>query len=481
MGTETPAWRALADDIEQKTALGVWACGERLPSLREVKATSGRSMNTVVRAFRELEQRGVIEARDRSGYYITHDLELEPPRATGVITGPAEVEVSSLTETVVTDSLDPSMVPIGASTLDPALLPVRALGRIIRQLTHGDWFAVSNYAPSAGLDSLRKRIAARYLGLIPNITPDNVVVTGGCSEALALALQSLASPPAVVAVESPTHFGTLQMLRDRGYRVVEVPIDPSLGVDPDELSGLFQSRRVDACILTPTAPNPTGAVLSKERARAIARVLAEHGVPAVEDDVYAELVHDGPRGCPIAHWAGETGARIVTCGSYSKVIAPGFRLGWAIAEPALAHAVAQLKAGLSLAAPTLQQHVLARYLAGGDFDRHMVRLRARVKTQIGAFAREIARSFPEGTRLAVPRAANFLWIELPVGTDSVEVHARARDAGIVVVPGPAFSASGGYRNYLRLSAPGPMDDRYRHAITVLGDIVKNARSNDRRP
>jgi DNA-binding transcriptional MocR family regulator len=348
---------------------------------------------------------------------------------------------------------------------------VKALGRILRSLSPDELGEAVNYAPSGGLLELRRILAVRNRQLIPLTSVENFVVTSGCSEAIALTLWALVPPPAVITVESPTHFGTLQMLRDRGYNVLEVPVDPRCGMLPDDLEAALRSRSISACLLTPSVHNPTGATMNDDQKKEVLEILAHHGIPVVEDDIYGEMVHRGARPRPLGHWAQEYGARVVTCSSYSKVLAPGFRIGWAVGRDDDVRKIRTLKAGMSLAAPTLQQMVIARYLEGGGFDRHLNRLRSVVAKQVGDYAAAVSRFFPEGTRLAPPGGGNFLWVELPLGCDAREVHRLAREAGIAIVPGQAFSATGGYTNFMRISAPGPLDDRTKKALAQLGEIV----------
>lgn len=226
------------------------------------------------------------------------------------------MEVHALTETIVSDSLDPDLVPFGSSTLDPALLPVKSIARLVRSFSEEEWNGAVNYAPSAGTETFRRRVAGRYASLIPGISADDVVVTAGCAEAVALSLAAVASPGSTVAVESPTHFGTLQMLRDRGYRVLEVAVDARRGVDPAELERAFRAVRPAAAILSPTVHNPTGAVSSDQRKRAIVRIAAEAGIPIIEDQIYGDMVHEEIPALPLAHW----GEGIITCSSFSKTV-----------------------------------------------------------------------------------------------------------------------------------------------------------------
>ena len=297
-----------------------------------------------------------------------------------------------------------------------------------------------------------------------------MLVTSGCMEAVALSLLAVTAAGDLVAVESPTHFGFLQLLRELGLPAVEVPTDPRRGVVPEALERVLAENPVKACLLMPNFQNPTGALLPEEARREVADLLQAREIPLIEDDIYAEL-HAG-RGRPGLLKSLDRRGLTLACSSFSKVLAPGFRVGWIAAGGRWLERLRRLKAGFSLASPTLQQHALARLLAGGALDRHLRLLRAAVRRQVLDTARAVREAFPADCRFSPPEGGNMLWVELPPRVDGLALYRRALREGISIVPGAAFSSTGRYRSYVRLSCTTPFCGRIERAVGRLGELIR---------
>ena len=472
MDTREHRYRRLAADIEGRIERGDLRAGERLPSLRELRGKLGLGLNTVYQAYMELEALGLVEARPKSGFFVRGAglRDLRVPRFPRQPARPAKVRLADITNAVVANSLDPALVPLGASTLSPALLPHRQLERTIRGLLAGGTGRLLQYETAEGAPELRRQLAARLLGLLPGVSEEEVIVTNGCMEAVTLTLLAATTTGDLVAVESPTHFGFLQLLRELGLRVVEMPTDPRRGVVPQALERVLRENPVKACLLTPTFQNPTGALMPEEAREELVALLQEKEIPLIEDDIYAELYFGKNRPGLLKRL--DRKGLVLTCSSFSKVLAPGFRVGWIVAGGRFFDRLRRLKAGLSLASPTLQQHVLARFLADGALDRHLRLLRIAVRRQVLATALAVKGSFPESCRFSVPEGGNMLWIELPPRVDGLRLYRRALQEGISIVPGSAFSTTSRYRHYIRLSCTSPFCERIEGAIAKLGALIR---------
>ena len=468
-------YRRLATDIAGRIRRGEVRAGERLPSLRRLHHQLGLGLNTVYQAYMALEAMGLVEARAKSGFYVKTGrlARLCAPRFAHTARAPRKVRLSEITNTVVANAANPRLVPLGASILAAEMLPQKHLTRIIRGVSPRKMASMLQYAPSEGTPELRRKLTVRMLGLVPDMGEEDVVITNGCTEAVALALLATTRPGDVVAVESPTHFGFLQLLREMGLLVLELPTDPVRGVVTEGLGRTLRDNRVRACLLIPNFHNPTGGLMSDRRKEALVSILGEAAVPAIEDDIYAEMYFGAKRPALLKRW--DRKGTVITCSSFSKVLAPGFRVGWVVAGGAYAGRIRRLKAGLSLAAPTLQQHVLARFLAEGAFDRYLRLLRASLHDQVLKTALAIERAFPEACRLAVPEGGNMLWVELPPGTDGVRLYQQALEEGISIVPGAAFSTTTDrFRDFIRISCTTPFCDRIERAIDTLGALIRGA-------
>ncbi|MBI9083626.1 MAG: PLP-dependent aminotransferase family protein [Desulfobacterales bacterium] len=473
METQSFLYKQLAADIESQIRRGELRPGDKLPSLRILQDKLGMSLNTVYQAYMELEAMGLVEAQAKSGFFIKKNrlLNMAAPRFARKPDRPRKVRLSDITNTVVANSLNPDLVPLGASTLSPDLLPQKHLTRIMRGITPEMMAPLLQYTPSEGSLELRRKLTFRMLGLVPDIRERDVTITNGCSEAVALALLATTDRGDVVAVESPTHFGFLQLLRELGLLVMELPTDPLSGVVTEGLSQVLRDNKVRVCLLMPNFQNPMGALMTDSRKEELVAILHEANIPVIEDDIYAEMHFGKKRPRLLKHW--DQKGLVITCSSFSKILAPGFRVGWVVANGDVADRIRRLKAGFSMAAPTLQQHVLTQFLAEGALDRYLRLLRASVYNQVLKTAMAVQHAFPEGSRLSVPEGGNMLWIELPSWADGTRLYQEALEKGISIVPGAAFSTTDHFGHYIRLSCTSPFSEPVEAAVNTLGELVRS--------
>ncbi|SIR97641.1 transcriptional regulator, GntR family [Sphaerotilus natans] len=472
-----PLYTDLADELSDAIRRGALRPGERLPSVRQARASRQVSAATVFQAYDLLESRGLIESRPRSGFFVRAaraSAVAEPlaAPATPESTEATEVSIGDLVMQVLGSTRDREVVPLGSAFPSPHLFPLRELARCgARALRVLDPERLLEDL-SAGNERLRHQIARRQALAGIAVDPDEIVITHGAMEALDLSLRLLTRPGDIVAVESPTFYAALQALERHGLRAVELPTDPREGIDPDTLAQVLSRHRVAACWLMPNFQNPLGSLMPEERKRALVALLARHGVPLIEDDVYGELHHGSRR--PLPAKAFDTAGEVLHCTSFSKCLAPGYRVGW-VAAGRHAAALRRLKTLTSLATAVPSQLAIAEYLAQGGFDRHLRGLRRQLATQQAQMHALVEAHFPAGTRLARPQGGYFLWVELPEGGDALALHAQATALGISLAPGALFSAFHAdrrLRRSLRLNfghAPG--DARIAPALAALGRLA----------
>jgi DNA-binding transcriptional MocR family regulator len=466
------AYARLAADVESLVRAGTLRPGERLPSVRRMSAQRGVSLPTVLQAYRLLETRRVIRARPRSGFYVLPPRRpnlIEPPGAV-TLADPGEVTTGDLIMRVLEMVANPALVPLGTALPEPALLPAaelsRWLGRVARRRAgHG----AAGVAPS-GVEPLRHQIARRSLEAGCARTADDVVITCGAAEAISLSLRALTRPGDTVAVESPAYFGTLQAIGALGLRALEIPVDPRAGIRLDVLSEALRRGGVRAVVVTPNVHNPLGCIMPDENKAELVRLLAEAGVPAIEDDTYGELHFADPR--PRSLQAFDRSGLVISCGSFSKTAAPSYRVGWVI-PGRYRDRVLHLKLATTAATSAPPQLALAELLASGGYDRHLHRLRRVLRGTVERFAFEVAERFPAGTRISQPEGGFLLWVRLPEGSDTVELQARALARGLSVAPGPAFSASGDFRDCLRINAGYRWSERTREALDLVAGMIQS--------
>lgn len=465
-------YEALAADVEESIRAGVLRAGDRLASVRHTSTSRGVSASTVFQAYYLLEARGLIRARERSGYFVSSGVRRVPPEP-DLASQPRDesitVDVSERVFEILESSMTRDVVPFGSAFPSPLLFPLRRLGQAMASSvqTLDPWSTVDDLTP--GNAALRRQIALRYLADGLHVHTDEIVITNGALEALNLCLAAVTRPGDSVIVESPTFYAALQALERMGLQVIEVPTHPREGIDLAALDNAIARHKPKACWLMTTFQNPLGSLMPQEKKKSLVELLALHEVPLIEDDVYAELYFGDKRPAPAK--AFDTQGLVLHCSSFSKCLAPGYRIGWA-APGRFAKAVARLKLTSTLSASAPAQLALATYLERGGFDKHLRRLRQTLAAQQTTFAQAVGHHFPAETRATRPAGGYFLWVELPHGVDALEIHRHALSLGISVAPGPIFSASRAFTNCLRLNYGHAWDERADQALATLGRLVK---------
>jgi DNA-binding transcriptional MocR family regulator len=456
-------YRALADDLASQIGDGVYRDGERLPSIRTLHRERGVSISTVSQALVELERRGLVQARPRSGYFVSQST-MDTPAVTRHRVRPRRVPLPHLADDFVTASANATMVPLGGAVLGASLLPLKHLARLTREAASDGAASFASYGPPAGSPVLRRLIAKRMLALGLAVNADEVVISSGCMDAIRLALLACARPGDVVALESPTFFGFLQAVRDLGLYALEIPTDPQLGLDVDAFERALTRHRVQAAIVTPTFHNPTGATMPDAAKRRVAELCARHRVTVIEDDVYGDLTHVEPRPRPLA--ALSKRGDVIYTSSFSKTLAPGLRIGWLLPGKHLDR-VRRLKLSGTIASPALNQQVLGEYLSSGAYERHLRRLRGKLRHSTTATRLCLAQQLPEDCRVTSPSGGFLLWLRLPKGTDAHALYERAHAEGISILPGTLCATDRKYGDCIRINAANPFDATIEEAIERL--------------
>jgi len=461
----------VAEAVRTQIRDGTLRPGDRAPSLRRVRQRFAVSMATATRAYERLEQGGWLEARPQSGFYVRlpRGLALESPRTQQPPTSPELVDTATLTRQLVTDQADgPDAVTLSLALPDERVLPTRALERSLTRVARESVSASMRYSFPPGVEPLRRAIALRTADAGATVHPDDVLITAGCAEALAIALHACVPAGSTVAVESPTFFNILALLQTLGMRALELPTDPQTGLDTHALERQLKAGTVDAVLIIPNFSNPLGACMPDAAKRHLAELARRFDVPVIEDDIYGEL-YFGARRPPLVRAFDEAG-HVLTAASFSKTIAPGLRVGWLLAG-AYHEAALTAKHAVSVATATLPQLALADFLERGAFDRHLRRLRRDYRDQVQHMRDAIAAAFPDGTRVTDPEGGFLLWVELPSGVDALALYRAALAAGVRIAPGPLFSPSNVYDRHIRVSCGMPWDATVADAVERLGEAA----------
>jgi DNA-binding transcriptional MocR family regulator len=466
-------YQQLLDLVSDNIASGALRPGDRLPSLRQMSRRAGVSIPTVRQAYVELEKQRKVESRPQSGFYVRAPREnalVRPAPRFNRLARPKPVACRSLIDRVYDGLNRPDAVPLGIANPCMAKPAVKSLHRAMKRVMARAEERSLKYAPTCGEPGLQRQIAYRYLDTVGvSVEPDEICITNGAQEALAIALRTVARKGDVVAVESPTYHGLLELIESMGMLAIEVETCPEEGITLSALEKTLATHPVRVCMFSTTLNNPLGVSMPEAYRRRLARIIDSHDdVVLIEDDVYGELLFDGSRPRPASCFV-ESG-RVLTCGSFSKTAAPGYRIGWLLGG-GYRDEIRRVKRSMSCSSGLLQQLTLAEFMASGDYDRYLTSLRPVLRQNAERMSACVSAHFPVETRTSKPVGGSVLWLELPGDVPSEALFERALEAGISIAPGPIFSPCRRYGNFIRLSFGHPWSDQVEESVAWLGDEV----------
>jgi DNA-binding transcriptional MocR family regulator len=465
-------YRDIAEELVDLIHKDVLRDGDRLPSIRRATRTHRVNPGTVTRAYRDLEAQGLIESRPRSGYFVrrTRPKRLALPAQFRAGPRSTPVDVFDLVfEVFETVKRSTPVIHFGSPFLNPDLLPLAQLNRAGAAAARALRSSAILEDLSPGNPELRRLIALRYLSTGNIVSPDEIVVTCGALEAISLCLRAVTKRGDTVAIETPSFYAILQSLQWMGRRAAEITTDAQHGIDLDVLERAFKTGSIKACVVMPSFQNPVGSCMPEERRRALARLAERYKVPVIEDDAYAELYFGETRPRPIKSF--DRAGWVLHCGSLSKCLAPGYRVGWAAAGR-FTREVWERKVVSSFNTAAVCQDALTRFLRRGGFEQQLRHLRHSLSVRCHEMMRAVCAEFPSTSRMTRPQGGYMLWVELPESIDVMELHRRALAAGVSIAPGPIFSAQQRYQNCLRLNFGYPSTEQIRQGIHTLARLMK---------
>lgn len=475
---QQPLYRRLATHYRAAIDAGTLTPGDRFPSMRMLMERHQVSLSTALQLCRQLEADGCLEARPRSGNFVRKPRRLairpldEPSPGTPL--DPAQyvginVRVSQF---IARGRQSPVRINFSSARSAPALYPGEALKNAATRALRRHPELLVSPAPDNGHPAFRNVLAKRAMASGMLLAPEEILVTLGCIEALNLALRATTRPGDIVAIESPTFFGLLQVLEALNLRALEIPTSPQTGISLEALELALRTQPdLKAVVVVPHLQNPLGSIMPDAHKARLVALCATHGIPLIEDDTYSALTDDDTPGKALKAW--DRDGNVIHCASLHKVLAPGLRLGWMSAGRWQSR-VEMLKYVQSRNNEALPQLAAADYMASSAYDRHLRRLRSHLKCQRAQTAETIAACFPTGTRLTEPAGGLALWVELPPGTSSAKLFDAALSEGIFIAPGLMFSNSSRYDGFIRLNCGAPYTPETDAALRRLGQLCGDA-------
>lgn len=460
----------MAQTLAQRIEQGLYRAGDRLPSIRALCHEQGVSVSTAQAAYRRLEETGLAEARPRSGYYaLTRTTPGVLPRVTRPAQRPLDVsQWDQVLELVRGAPAEDRMLMLGRGIPDLEAATLRPLQRLLATLYRGVDARGLNYDNLAGSRELQRQIARLMAASSCLLHPDDILITTGCQEALSLSLRTLTTPGDVVAVDSPSFYGTMQILKAQGLKALEIPTDPRTGISLEALELALEQWPIRAIQLTPTCNNPLGYTMPESRKRNLVALAQRFDVAIIEDDIYGDLAFTTPRPRTIKSFDGD--GRVLLCSAFSKTLVPGLRVGW-VAPGRYRDQVLHMKYVSTGASATLPQRAVAEFVAEGHYERHLREMNRQYRCHRDVMIAWVERHFPPGTGISDPQGGFLLWLELPGAVDCVRLNERLAAEHLHIAPGSLFSASGKYRHCLRLNYASPLTARVEAGVRRVGEMV----------
>jgi DNA-binding transcriptional MocR family regulator len=472
--SQHPLYEQVADKLIEMIDSGELAMGSRAPSLRTLSERFEVSISTAIAAYRLLENRRRLEVRPQSGFYVRAQRResVEEPEMSNPPETASAVTVGDLGLLLVSEFGQPGVVALGAANGAVSDWSMKAVHGLMNSISRSQPLLAASYGPPAGMPTLRREVARWYVRAGCTLSPDDVVITCGALEAIHLCLRAVTQRGDTIAVESPTYWGILQTIETLGLKALEIPTHPRTGPSLDALELVLDQQMVKAVVLIPTVHNPLGSIMPVENRARLVAMIRKADIALIEDDIYADLGY-GPTRAPACRSFDDSSSaksNVMICGGFSKTVAPSLRIGWCIPGRWIKQ-VTRMKAWLNIAAPTLPQLALAQFMQDGGYERHLRKVTSVYRRQVERMSELLAEHFPPETRITRPQGGFLVWAELPEQVDSVDLHHRAIKAGISISPGIVFSATGKYRNCIRLNCGLLWTLQVEQAIPTLGKLI----------
>lgn len=463
----------VARSIEQQIMDKLLKIGDKLPSVRELSRQQGISVSSILQAYYHLEGKGLIESRPQSGYYVRFNPSRFPQKVekSNPLLSAKNKNVEAMISEVYDDFSHNDIVRFSLSVPAPEILPLAKLNKAMMQALRDLPANGTSYEQLAGNELLRRQVARWSTHWGGHVQPDDVITTSGCMNAISYCLMALTKPGDTIAVESPVYFGVLRFAQSIGLKVVELPTHPDTGVDPDDVKKALHRHNIKACFFVTNFSNPVGYCMPDEQKQAMVKMLAFHGVPLIEDDLYGDVYFGKKR--PSTCKSFDEEGNVLYCSSISKTLAPGYRVGWVVPGDRYKEKIKRLKLYHSITTATAQQSAIANFLATGRYEHHLRKLRETLHANSLQTIRAIGEYFPEGTKVSNPKGGFILWLEMGKHIDAYQLYREAMLHKISIAPGAMFTLQERYQNCMRLSYGMKWGQNVDIALKKLGNLVKS--------
>lgn len=445
-------YEELAQQYIEHIQAGKLAAGDRLPALRVIAKQHSVSMTTATKAYDYLEEKGWAFAQPQSGFFVT-DQALMTPEPLLPAFRTEQRNPKEFIPALGFSRVSRFFCPLGTAMLAPSLQPKTQLKRVIRRSTARLADKMFFYPDVQGEQSLRHALSVHFQKDHFPFFAEELSITNGCLDAVRLALESTTKVGDTIAISSPCFNGLLDLLVGLSRNIVEIP-STAEGIDLELLEDYMRKKRIHACLFNTTHMNPSGISLSVQQKQSLAKLAEHYQIPIIEDDVYFELSHRGKPSLPVKHW--DKAGYVIWCGSFSKSLAEGARLGWCLPGRYLG-AYLERQRLTSYGVNYLMQTSMAEFVNSGEYRAHIKKTRLLLNQQIQQYRQLLSKHLPKNARISMPDGGLVLWIQIP-HLDASLLEQKATKLKIDIRAGESFSTHAHYHNYFRLNCGWPLDE-----------------------
>lgn len=456
----------LALNLKQWIEAKTWKAHEKLPSLRQQAEISGFSLMTVMNAYQELEAQGLIYSKEKLGYFIAEN-SVQIALAERVIVN-EKIEVNSLVFRYLKSIQSEKIVPLGSAFPNSQWLYAPKLMQILAKQARDriGYEQIQSLPP--GNYKLRQLIAQRYCmqGIVTE--PSDIVITSGGLDALNLSLRAMTHAGDYILLQETIFYGAWQAAENLGLKVITIPEHPEHGLDIDAFKNAITSYPIKVCLLMLNSHNPIGFTVSDDIKCELVKLLHQHEIYLIEDDVYEELYYDQKKPLSMKYYDQQN--RVLHCSSFSKVLGAGFRIGWIYAGKFSEH-IQHVQLMSTISVNSFLQHSLVEYLSHRHYEKHLKVLRTTLKRLKNQYYQYLSNHLPEGCIVHYYPSGYFLWVTLPKEVDSSYIYEKMIQNDVGIAPSLLFCRKNKQKNHIRINCSFEMNPHIIQAIDRLSQYI----------
>ena len=433
----------LALSLKHLIETGTWKAHEKLPSLRQQVEISGFSLITVMNAYQELEAQGLIYSKEKLGYFIAEN-PVQAALAKKVVVND-KIEINSLVFRYLKSIQSEKIVPLGSAFPNSQLLySPKLMQTLAQQAKYRVGYEQMPSLPPGNYE-LRKLIAQRYCMQGIPTDPSDIVITSGGLDALNLSLRAMTQAGDYILLQETVFYGAWQAAENLGLKVITIPEHPEHGLDLDAFQKAITSYPIKVCLLMLNSHNPIGFTVSDEIKFELAKLLHQHEIYLIEDDVYEELFYGSQKPLPMKYFDQQN--LVLHCSSFSKTLGSGFRMGWVYAGKFSEH-IQHLQLMSTISANALIQNTLVEFLTHHHYEKHLRTLRRSLEKNKKQFFQYLKQHLPENCKVYNYPSGYFLWIQLPEKVSSMQIYELLIQQQIGIAPSPLFNVLPSHQHFI---------------------------------